>query len=75
MKIIAVESSTLRSVAYDKDREVLQLEFQSRAVYRYLGVPEAVYRALLQAPSKGAYFNHHVRLQFPYEQVKAASSH
>ena len=73
MKITAVESSTLRTVAYDADRETLQLEFQSRAVYQYLHVAEGVYEALLRAPSKGAYFNQNIRLQFSYIKLKAAS--
>jgi KTSC domain len=30
-----VESTTLAIVAYDDVRELLQLEFRSRAIYRY----------------------------------------
>ena len=61
-----VESTTLRTLAYDDGRGVLQLEFRTRAIYRYYGVPAAVYKALLGAPSKGSYFNRVIRGRFPY---------
>ena len=69
MLVAAVESTTLATVAYDEARELLQLEFCSRAVYQYLGVPAAVPRALLGAPSKGSYFNQAIRGRFPYRLV------
>ena len=64
--VIAVESSTLATVAYDSARELLQLEFRSRAIYQYFGVPAEVHQALLRAPSKGSYFNRFIRGCFPY---------
>lgn len=66
MRVTIVESSTLATVAYDETRELLQLEFCSRAVYHYFGVPAAVHQALLDAPSKGSYFNQVIRGQFPF---------
>ena len=66
MNVTAVESTTLATVAYDDARELLQLEFRSRAIYQYFGVPAAVHAALLRAPSKGSYFNRVIRGRFPY---------
>ena len=66
MNEIWVESTTLRALAYDGDRGILQLEFRTRAIYHYYGVPAAVYEALLYAPSKGSYFNRVIRGRFPY---------
>jgi hypothetical protein len=66
MNIIDVESSTVAALSYDEARGILQLEFRSRAIYRYFGVPAAVHQALLQAPSKGQYFNRVIRGHFPY---------
>lgn len=68
MNVIAVESSTLAAVTYDRNRELLQLEFNSRALYQYFGVPAAVYEGLLCAPSKGSYFNRAIRGKFPYQR-------
>ena len=66
MHVTAVESTTLATVAYDKARELLQLEFRSRAIYQYFGVAATVHEALLCAPSKGSYFNRFIRGRFPY---------
>jgi hypothetical protein len=66
MNVTAVESTTLATVAYDDARELLQLEFRSRGIYRYFGVPAAVHAALVGAPSKGSYFNRVIRGRFPY---------
>ena len=70
----AVESTTLANIAYEADRQVLWLEFRSHAVYSYFGVPASVYYALLEADSKGAYFNRSIRNRFVYEQVAANSA-
>lgn len=66
MRVTFVESSTLATVAYNEARELLQLEFCSQAVYQYFGVPAAVHQALLDAPSKGSYFNQAIRGRFPF---------
>jgi len=66
MNVTAVESTTLATVAYDDARALLQLEFCSRAIYQYFGVPAAVHAALLRAPSTGSYFNRVIRGRFPY---------
>jgi hypothetical protein len=65
-----VASSTIASVGYDEDREVLEVEFMSGAVYRYLGVSEDAFDRFLAAPSKGTYFNRHIRDAYPWEQVE-----
>jgi hypothetical protein len=69
-----VESTTLRAFAYDDGREILQLEFLSRAIYHYYGVPAEVHEALLGAPSKGSYFNRVIRGRFPYVFISCASA-
>ncbi len=71
MRVATVESQTVATVAYDAARELLQLEFCSRAVYLYLGVPQAVHRALLEAPSKGRFFNQTIRGRFSYRRIPA----
>jgi hypothetical protein len=69
VRVATVESSTLATVAYDEDRELLRLEFRSQAIYQYFGVPPAVHQALLGAPSKGRYFNHAIRGRFPFRLI------
>jgi hypothetical protein len=56
-----VESSVLAKVAYDAQRQALQVQFRDGSVYVYTGVPFATYQDLLRADSKGRYFNRHIR--------------
>lgn len=74
MHLTAVESTTLATVAYDDTRELLQLEFRSRAVYHYFGVPATVHDVLLAAPSKGRYFNQAIRGRYAFVRVAPAQA-
>jgi hypothetical protein len=56
-----VRSSNLRSVGYDPDSMVLEVEFHGGGIYQYMSVPEDIYHALMRAPSKGSYFNQHIK--------------
>lgn len=69
MLATTVESTTLAAVGYDATGQMLWLEFRSHAVYCYFDVPTAVHHALLEADSKGAYFNRYIRGRFPYQRV------
>jgi hypothetical protein len=71
MRVATVESSSLATVAFDETGSLLQLEFCSRTVYLYFGVPPAVHQALIGAPSEGKYFNRAIRGQFPYRAIPA----
>jgi hypothetical protein len=73
MKVTPVESSTLATVGYDESGELLQLEFHSRAIYRYFFVPSAVHEALLAATSKGSYFNRAIRGRYRFVRVPVGS--
>ena len=57
----AVESTTMSAVGYDQMNQVLEVEFQSGAVYQYLDVPPAIYEELREAEAKGRYFNSEIR--------------
>jgi hypothetical protein len=72
MRITDVDSTTLAVVAYDEARELLQLEFRSRTVYRYFGVPAGVHEDLLRAPSHGRYFNAEIGGHFRCARVAKA---
>ena len=69
-----VESTTLRSAGHDAQLAVLELQFRNGAVYRYLLVPQKVYRDLRGASSKGGYFNQNIRGRYPYQRVQGDSS-
>ena len=73
MRVATVESTTLATVGYDQAHQLLQLEFRSRAVYQYFSVPSTVYESLLDAPSKGRYFNETIRGRYPYRQIPGSN--
>ena len=65
-----VESSVLASAGYDLQRRMLEIEFHSGAIYRYLNVTEDIFRRLLAAESKGQFFGANIRNKFRSERVK-----
>lgn len=61
-------STVIRSYRYDRRRRALDIVFQSRRRYTYLGVPEETYDAMKAAFSKGEFFNRHIRDHFTFER-------
>ena len=70
MDRISVQSNNIRSIGYDTDRRILEVEFKSGSIYQYSGVPEHEYEGLLNASSKGRYLNTHIKDRFTYIQVR-----
>jgi KTSC domain len=62
-----LRSSTLAGAGWR--RGVLELEFRSGSLYRYHGVPEGVFEALLAAPSRGRFFSRRIRGRYPAERL------
>lgn len=64
-----VTSTSLAAVAFDYGSNTLEVEFQNARVYRYRGVPQAIYENLKEAESKGRFFNANIRNRYPYVRV------
>jgi len=60
----SIDSSWIASVTYAADATLI-VRFRRGTVYRYFTVPRSIVEAFLAAPSKGAYFTHHIRNAFP----------
>jgi hypothetical protein len=56
-----VKSSNIKSVGYDPEQKILEIEFKSGSVYQYEEVPEDVFQEMLVAESVGKYFNTQVK--------------
>ena len=65
-----VSSSNIRSVGYEPETRILEVEFHGGRSYQYSGVPEGVYRGLMLADSKGSYFHKHIRERYPTRLLK-----
>src|SRR5262245_42617837 len=71
MQPVLFESRTLASARYDPGRQHLELKFRSGKRYLYFQVPPQCYTALLQAESKGRYFNRSIRKRFAFQDLSA----
>ena len=65
-----VISTSIASIGYDPQRRLLDVEFRSGAIYRYLHVPREVGSRFLMAESKGRYFARNIRGKFPFHQLR-----
>jgi hypothetical protein len=65
-----VSSSNIRSVGYDLLQMLLVIEFHSGNIYQYRGVPHNHYKGLMSAPSKGTYFAHFIKNNFPAIKIQ-----
>lgn len=54
-----VNSSAIARIEWAN--RTLSIWFHESGRYDYYGVPESVYQAFLASPSKGAFFNDHIR--------------
>ena len=69
MERTPVESASITSVGYDDVSHELEIEFRNGRRYRYLQVPPAAFRLLLQAKSIGQYVNRVIKPRFEGKPV------
>jgi KTSC domain len=65
-----VDSNAIASIGYSKRRHILEIEFVSGAVYRYLEVVPSVYRDLMIADSKARYYVANIKGNYPSVRVR-----
>jgi hypothetical protein len=63
-------STVIEHFSYDQDSSSLRITFITGKVYVYKDVPEAIYKALKIAGSKGRYFNYFIKDKFKFKKVK-----
>jgi hypothetical protein len=64
MERTPIESKLAKSVLYDKDTAVLEVEFHNGGVYQYCGVTPEEAEALLAAKSVGGHFLKHIKPKY-----------
>jgi hypothetical protein len=65
-----LNSSSIRTVTYDKEHKLLVILFQSGGIYSYEGVPEEVYKTLITTMSPGVFFVSNIRDVYPVQCMK-----
>jgi hypothetical protein len=66
-----VQSSVMTFVKYDDEACELDITFTSGKTYRYREVPLEIYDGLLEAESKGEFFNDNIKDVFAYSEVRS----
>jgi hypothetical protein len=69
MERLPVSSTTIKSVGYDPDGLLLEVQFRPSGIYRYSRVPVERYLNLMNASSKGRYFNRYIKGKYPFKKV------
>ncbi|WP_075205038.1 KTSC domain-containing protein [Klebsiella variicola] len=64
-----VVSSNIRSVGYDANDSILEIEFNNVAIYQYFDIPENIYSDLISSDSIGGYLARHIKGYFRYSRV------
>jgi hypothetical protein len=67
-----LQSSMMTFVKYDDDGCELDITFTSGKTYRYLEVPVEIYEGLLDAESKGEFFNDNIKHEFNFAEVRSS---
>ena len=65
-----VNSSTIESIGYDNQNQIVFLRFLTGSLYVYKGVPEHEYNNLIDAPSCGSYLHYNYKNVYPYERIE-----
>jgi len=52
-----VKSSRIKSIGYNKETKVLEIEFFELGIYQYVDVPPRTYETFLSVVSKGRFFD------------------
>lgn len=70
MNRIPVASTNIRSIGYDAQSAILEVEFTSGDIYQYFNVPEHLYQQFLHASSHGGFLNDNIiKYHYRYRKV------
>ena len=64
-----VQSSAIREIDYDHARRRLRVTFASGERYAYDDASPQLFRAFLEAESKGRFFQARIRDRYPYTRL------
>lgn len=70
MKREPVISDTIKSVGYNEDKQLLEVEIlDTGRIYQYKNVPLEEYLDLMDAPSLVHYYNREIRDKYEYREL------
>lgn len=69
MNLVPVTSSNLRAVGYDANTQLLTISFIKSGIYEFYSVPASIHSDLMNAYSKGTYFDRNIKGRFQYKKI------
>jgi hypothetical protein len=66
----SVSSTSIRSIGYDPDNEILEIELRRGGIYQYFQVPPEAHRSLVGATSIGGHYTKFIKPIFQFRKVK-----
>lgn len=68
----AVNSSSVKTLGYDRVQSILEVEYHNGAVYRYFDIPQLHYARLTDGRSIGRYINTCIKVYYRFEKMRDA---
>ena len=69
-----IKSRAIRSMGYDPDLLMLEIEFTNGGLYQYYRVPSSTYQELCAADSKGTFVNQSIKPHFQCREISRGAS-
>jgi hypothetical protein len=69
MKRLSVDSSNIKSIGYDENRNTLEVEYNGGSVYQYFDVPNKVYQDIISTNSVGRYLYANIKDKYNYTKL------
>ena len=70
IEMLPVHSAMAAQVGYDREREILQIEFNSGSVYQYSAVDPEVWEDLQSTDSIGSFYNQEIKSYYPSVKIE-----
>lgn len=67
--MLPVASTMASAIGYDSDNEVLQIEFNSGAVYQYSDIDEDTWEDLYSSNAIGKYYNQYIKGKYQSQRI------
>ena len=67
--MLPVASTMASAIGYDSENEVLQIEFNSGAVYQYSDIDEDTFEDLYSSDAVGRYYNQYIKGKYQSERI------
>ena len=64
-----VQSSDIKSVGFDQNSSILEVEFHSGSTWQYFDVMESTYYEMVSASSVGKFFHANIKGQYEESRV------